>query len=163
MNAEIPQCAAPPCTYTEASRPKEVKALLKFGRDSGWPLRVTLASALDEENSISVTYPIEWEGCRSKVERFLAKFTEAATKDGLQPLPAFGREGVRRLSVMRKEENALRVILYQKGADEIVVQTPEHFGIPWMLLYEPDAEIKLKTSGLKTAEAWPRTIYVCVY
>jgi hypothetical protein len=42
-NAEIPQSAAQPCTYIEATRPKEVKALLKFGRDSNWPLRVTLA------------------------------------------------------------------------------------------------------------------------
>jgi hypothetical protein len=59
MNAETPLCAAPPCTFTEATRPKEVKAMLKFGRDSKWPLRVPLASSLDRENSISVTYPIE--------------------------------------------------------------------------------------------------------
>jgi hypothetical protein len=34
-NADIPLCAAQPCTFTEATRSKEVNALLKFGRDSG--------------------------------------------------------------------------------------------------------------------------------
>jgi hypothetical protein len=147
MNAKIPECAAPSCTFTEASRPKEVKALLNFGRDSDWPLRVTHASSLDGENSISVTYPIEWEGCVSKVERFLAKFSEAAMRDGLQPLPVATREGVSWLSVLRKEDNAIRVILYEKGADEAVVPTPDGTGIPPMLLYGPNVEIKMRCTG----------------
>jgi hypothetical protein len=62
MNSEIPLCAAPPCTFTEAKRPREVKASFKVGRDSEWPLAVTLASSLHGENSISVTYPIELSG-----------------------------------------------------------------------------------------------------
>jgi hypothetical protein len=40
-----------------------VQALLKFGRDSGWPLRIISASALDEETAILVTYASSWEDC----------------------------------------------------------------------------------------------------
>jgi hypothetical protein len=64
-------------------------------------------------------------------------------------------EGGRR----RVEDNTLRVILYEKGADEVVAPTPEDPGIPPMILYGPNAEIKLRCSGLDAAEAWLRTIY----
>jgi hypothetical protein len=58
MKGQIPWNAALPRTFIEATRPKEIKALLKFGRDSHWPLKVTIASAVDEINSISVTCAI---------------------------------------------------------------------------------------------------------
>jgi hypothetical protein len=130
-----------------------------LGRDSDWPLKVTVASALDEEDSISVTYPIEWEGCRSKVEWFPEKFNEAAMRDGLQLLPVSTREGVGWLTVLRKENNAFRVILCEKGAGEIVVSAPEDPGIQPLILYGPNAEIKLRCTGPETDEAWLRILY----
>jgi hypothetical protein len=39
-----PLCATMPPTFIEATREKEIKAMLKFGRDSNWPLSVTFAS-----------------------------------------------------------------------------------------------------------------------
>jgi hypothetical protein len=45
------------------TRPKEIQALLKFGRDSAWPLKITEASALDETTSLSITYDSDWEEC----------------------------------------------------------------------------------------------------
>jgi hypothetical protein len=158
MNAKIPQCAPPPSTFTEATRPKEVKALLKFGRDSDWPLKVRVPSALYGENSISGAYPIEWEGCVSKVEWFLGKSTGAALRGGLRPLPVETREGVGSLSVLQKDDNTFRVILCDKGADEVVVPTPEDPGIPPLILYGPHSEIKLRCSGLEVAEAYLRAL-----
>jgi hypothetical protein len=96
---------------------------------------------LDRENSISITCRIEWEGCVSKVDWLLGKFKEASVRDGLQPLPVESRDGVSWLSVLKKEDNALRVILYEKGAGEVVVPTPEYSGIPSLILYGPNAEI----------------------
>jgi hypothetical protein len=37
--------------------------LLKVGRDSAWPLKITVASALDETTSLSITYDSDWEEC----------------------------------------------------------------------------------------------------
>jgi hypothetical protein len=53
-NGYVPQNAALPRTFVEATRPKEMEAFLKFGTDSNWPLKITVASALDEMNSILV-------------------------------------------------------------------------------------------------------------
>jgi hypothetical protein len=47
------------------------------------------------------------------------------------------------LSVLRKEDNAIRVILYEKGADNVVM-TLEDTGIPPMLLHGPNAEVKMR-------------------
>jgi hypothetical protein len=158
MNANIPQCAAPPCTFTEASRAKEIRALLKSGRDSRWSLTVTVASGLEGKNSISVTYPIDWEGCEA-VEWFLSKFTEATSFDGLQQLPAMTREGVSWLSVLRKENNSFHVVLCEKGMDGVVVSTPEDPGIPPLILYGPTAEIKLRCAGLDVSETIIQILY----
>jgi hypothetical protein len=139
--------------------PKEVKALLKFWRDSECPLRVTVASILEGENSISVTYPIEWEWCEATVAWFLSKFTEAALRDGLQQLPVMAREGVSWLSVLRKENNLLRVVLHEKMMDEVVASTPKDCGIPPLILYGPREEIRLGCAGLDVAEAYLRMLY----
>jgi hypothetical protein len=54
-------CATPIATSIYRSRPKESTAYLKFGGHSNWPLSVTLASALDAEIPLSITYDIDWE------------------------------------------------------------------------------------------------------
>jgi hypothetical protein len=112
-NARIPWNAALPRTFTEATRPKEIKALLKFGRDSDWQLRVTVASALDEVNSISVTYAIGWEDCTSETDWFWNRFMQAARADGMNPLPVESRHGSTWLTVLRKENNAIAVVLHE--------------------------------------------------
>jgi hypothetical protein len=61
-NQHVPWVTAPPRTFIEANRPKKIQAMLRFGRDSGWPLRVTMASVLDEYSSMSATYALEWDG-----------------------------------------------------------------------------------------------------
>jgi hypothetical protein len=49
-------------TFIEATRDVEIRAILKLGRDSNWPLSITLASAIDDKTSLAVTYEINWSG-----------------------------------------------------------------------------------------------------
>jgi hypothetical protein len=136
-----------------------MKALLKFGRDWNWPLRITIASALDEVNSISVTYPINWEECDGSNEWFMSKFGQAPMADGFGPLPVATRDGLSWLAIMRKENNALRVILNEKRADEIFVSMREEEGIPPYLFYGRRAEIKMRCPGLEIVEAYLQALY----
>jgi hypothetical protein len=55
VNSFVPQCAALPRTFIDATTPKEIEAVLKFGRDSYWPLRITIDSSLDGLDSSSRT------------------------------------------------------------------------------------------------------------
>jgi hypothetical protein len=50
-------------TFIEATRPKEIEALMNFGRDSAWPLKITAAPALDAQISLSITYDVNWDDC----------------------------------------------------------------------------------------------------
>jgi hypothetical protein len=84
---KISLCAMAPPTFIEATRPKEIQALLKFGRDSAWPSRATEASAIDEETSLSVTYKVGWEDCDSSIAWVWNQFWKAAIADGItQPM-----------------------------------------------------------------------------
>jgi hypothetical protein len=56
LNPRIPMNSIQPRTFTVATRPKEIGRLLKFGRDSDWPLYISVASTLDGTNSATVTY-----------------------------------------------------------------------------------------------------------
>jgi hypothetical protein len=62
-NPEIPMNSARPRLAVSATRTKEIARLLKFGRDSNWPLSISVASSLDGMNSAVVTYQAEWEDC----------------------------------------------------------------------------------------------------
>jgi hypothetical protein len=94
-SSPIPRNAALPRTFIEATRPKEIKAILKFGRDFDWPLKITVASALNEIDSLAITYQASWEDYSSNTTEWLvAKFLAAAKQDGLGPLPVWEREGL---------------------------------------------------------------------
>jgi hypothetical protein len=51
-----PMCSADPPTSVEATRTREIQALLKFGRDSGWPLKINAAVEIDQQISLSIAY-----------------------------------------------------------------------------------------------------------
>jgi hypothetical protein len=159
MNSHVPQCAALTTTYVEATRPKERKALLEFGRDSSWPRKVTVASALDEINSMSVTYSISWEGCDGSTEWLLSKFDEAAQAGQLTPLSVFARQGLTWTAVLRKENNSFRAVLHEKRVDGIIVCIPEEEEIPLYLFHGPRAEIKMRCLNLPVVEQYLQTLY----
>jgi hypothetical protein len=79
-------------------------------------LRITIASSIDGLNSASATYTVSWEGCDASTEWFWNKFAEAATLDNFGPLPVSSREQFGWMAAVRKENNSIRVILYEKNA-----------------------------------------------
>jgi hypothetical protein len=48
---KVPLCAMQSPTFVEATRQKEIQAILKFGRDSNWPLRITAAAVIAGKES----------------------------------------------------------------------------------------------------------------
>jgi hypothetical protein len=64
-NPVIPRNAAQSPCFTSTTRRKEIERLLKFGRDSNWPLSISVASSLDGLNSATVTCPSPWTDCDS--------------------------------------------------------------------------------------------------
>jgi hypothetical protein len=72
-NADIPRNAVQSPCFTTTTRRKEMERILKFGRDSNWPLSISVASSLDGSNSATVTYPATWDDCDSSNEWFIAQ------------------------------------------------------------------------------------------
>jgi hypothetical protein len=114
---KVPLCAASPPTLIEASRPKEIQALLKFGRDSAPPLKITAASSLDEQTSLSITCGSDWTECDGTIEWVWSKFTATAAADQARVPPAFNRPGTTWELCMRKENNAMHTLVRERLAD----------------------------------------------
>jgi hypothetical protein len=141
-------CAKEIPTFIEATRVKETQALLRFGRDSGWPLRVTFATLASPATSLSITYDIDWDGLQNSEEEEIssawcwAKFMEKVRFENLTAPPAFMRQGVEWKVSVRKENNSIRVFLKEAG-----IWTPEDSdGPPPMILFGPVATLKMRTT-----------------
>jgi hypothetical protein len=91
FNPRIPRNAAQPRTFIGATRPKEIGRILKFGRDSNWPLYISVASTLDATNSISITYQASWDECDASTEWFWNSFVNISAQDNLMDLPVTAR------------------------------------------------------------------------
>jgi hypothetical protein len=59
VGEQVPLFAKEMPTFVETTSLKETQGPLKFGRDSQWPIKMTVASAVDEFTSLSVTYSID--------------------------------------------------------------------------------------------------------
>jgi hypothetical protein len=134
-------------TFIEATREVEIRAMLKLGRHSNWPLSITLASAINETTSLAVTYAtdwswINWEDDEKSVNWCWDKFKEAARIDNLSAPPALQRSDSVWGVDLRKENNAFRIILRENGK-----ATPEEIGEPIMLLFTPRATIKFRSTA----------------
>jgi hypothetical protein len=146
---EPPMCAKEMPTFIEATIVKETQAMLRFGRDSNWPIKITLAARASPATVVSITYDINWEGLETTEEgeistnwgweKFNAKFHE----ESLMAPPALASgQGVWNASV-RKENNSKRIILKEEG-----IWAPEDpDGPPPMILYGPKAVIKIRTTA----------------
>jgi hypothetical protein len=69
----------------------------------------------------------------------------AAIADGITQQPAFQREGVKWDLNVRKENNAIRILVRETAVDGSRPITPEDPGLPVMLLYAPNAVINLRS------------------
>jgi hypothetical protein len=143
----VPRNAIRSLCYTETDRPKEMQRLLKFGRDSAWPLSVSVASTLDSSNSVTVTSSIDYEECDSSRAWFMAKFLAAAQKDQMFGLPALFLPTTTWTLKLRKEDASFRGLLYEYGAS-----TPEYDGCPCYLVYGRRATIKLRCETIEVAD-----------
>jgi hypothetical protein len=122
---KIPLSAMTPPTFIEASRTKEIQALLKFGKDSAWPLRITVATAIYLETSLSV----------------------------------FHRDGVRWDFRVRKEINTIRILMKEYAKDGSRPERPEGPGLPVVLLYAPNAEIRIRSKADYVLAAVEECVY----
>jgi hypothetical protein len=123
-NSYVPRNAVQSPCFTSTTRQKEIERLLKFGRDSNWPVSISVAASLDGLNSATVTYAAEWTDCDSTKEWFIAQWRALALNDQLIGLPAMFRDSATWSLELRKEDNALRGILREDGAS-----TPEDAGV----------------------------------
>jgi hypothetical protein len=158
-NSQIPWNAVLPRTFIEASRPKEIRRPLKFGRGSDWLSKITVASALDDINSISVTRDLEWEGCTGDVDWFWDKFVQLSAAHGLKSALVAYRQGNSWFATLRKENNSIRVALHEKRTDGILIVTPEDPGIPPYLLYGLKATTKTRCASMEIVEQYMLTLY----
>jgi hypothetical protein len=123
LNPRIPMNAAQPRTSVIATRPKEISRLLKFGRDSDWPLYIAVASTLDGTNSATVSYQSSWENCDVSTMWFLNQFAALSGLDNLIGLPVASRQGIPWTASLRKENNSIRVTLHEKTPDGTFMST----------------------------------------
>jgi hypothetical protein len=145
-NPRIPMNAAQPRTSITATRPKEIGRLLKFGRDSDWPLYISLASTLDGTNFATTMW-------------FLSQFATLSAADGLIGLPVGSRQNIPWIVSLRKESNSIRVTLHEKTPAGEFVSTPEEDGIPCFLLYGPRATIKMRCEYVDVANRYLTMMY----
>jgi hypothetical protein len=143
---EPPMCAKEIPTFTEATTVKETQAMLRFGRDSNWPLKITLAARASQATVVSITYEIDWEGLETTDEGDistdwgLTKFRGKYEEESLMAPPALASgQGVWDATV-RKENNSMRIIFKEQG-----IWAPEDpDGPPPMILYGPKAIVKIR-------------------
>jgi hypothetical protein len=64
---KISLCGMKPPTFIQTTRPIETQSLLKFGRDSDWPLRITAATAIDTFTSLSTRHQVGREDCDNSI------------------------------------------------------------------------------------------------
>jgi hypothetical protein len=140
-------CAKEMPTFVEATRVKETRALLRFGRDSNWPLKVTFATMASPKTSLAITYDITWDGLWNSEEESISsdwcwnKFMEKVREENLTAPPAFLRQGAEWRASVRKENNSIRAVLREQG-----LWTPEDpDGPPPMILFGPNAVLKVRT------------------
>jgi hypothetical protein len=140
-------------TFVEATCLKESHALLRFGRDSNWPLKVTFATTASPTSTLAITYDVTWQGIESTEEGEISsdwcwnKFMEKVREENLTAPPAFVRQGVVWRATVRKENNSIRVTPKEDG-----IWTPEDpDGPPPMILFGPVAMLKVRSTLLGDA------------
>jgi hypothetical protein len=76
----------------------------------------------------------------------------------MNPLLVESRQGSTRLTVLREENNSIRVVLHETREHGTLVITPENPGIPPYLFYGPNVEIKMRCANLGIVEAYLQTL-----
>jgi hypothetical protein len=157
---EAIRCAKEIPTYYEAIRGKETNALLRFGHDNQWPLQISMVCAVSNENTIQITYSVNWDGFRIEngvvsPDRCWNKFLAKAREEQMTPAPALTQGGVIWNPSLRKENNTLRATL--KGCQ---VWGPDDEGPITIALFGPEATIKLRTTGANPLDELQAVLHI---
>jgi hypothetical protein len=86
-----PMCAKEMPTFVEASTVKESQAMLRFGRDSQWPVKITVATMASPATMLAITYDVDWEGLTTTEEGEIStdwgwvKFNQKFQEEALTP------------------------------------------------------------------------------
>jgi hypothetical protein len=139
FNSRIPFNSAQPRDFAEITEDREISRIMKFGRNSGWPLLLSCVSSLDGLNSATITYETSLIDCEDNIPWYIAKFNKLMEEDGLVGLPVAARLNVIWKRTCRAEDFKIHVFITELG-----VTTPELDGPPCMIFYAPKATLKLR-------------------
>jgi hypothetical protein len=145
-NPRVPFNAAQPRDFSEITDDKEVSRILKFGRDSGWNMLLSIVSSLDGTNSLTLTYESPLTDCEDDIQWYWQRFGELLASDGPVGLPIYARPGIQLRRSCRIEDHLIHIFLTEQG-----VATPEEDGPPCILLYGPRATFKLRCESIVVA------------
>jgi hypothetical protein len=153
FNPRVPQNSAQPRDFSEITDDKDVSRVLKFGRDNGWNMLVSIVSSLDGTNSLTLSYESPLTDCEDSINWFWQRLGELMANDGLIGLPAYARPGIQLKRSCRIEDHMIHIFLTEQG-----VATPEEDGTPCILLYAPRATFKFRCESIEVAL---RAVTVC--
>jgi hypothetical protein len=152
---EVTYCAYNHPTFSEPSRPKETTSLFEFVRDAMWPVKLSLATYLDEHASLMITYSVDWTGCDCTHDWAWARRAHEASQDQIDKPPAFSRPDTKSAPISRKENNGFHIIFREIMADGSILNIPDDPGIPVIVLFAPRAEIRLRRQSTSIADTLP--------
>jgi hypothetical protein len=134
-----PMCAKEMPTFVEATTVKESQAMLRFGRNSNWPIKITVATMASRATLLAITYDTDWEGLTTTEEGEIStdwgwiKFNQKFREEALMAPPTLMRGDGKWNAFVRKENNSIRIILKEAG-----IWSPEDpDGPPPMILFGP--------------------------
>jgi hypothetical protein len=158
LNAEAFNCrvsfnAAQPRDFSEITDKQEISRILKFGRDSNWPMLLSCVSFLDGLNSATVTYETTLADCEDSSPWYLARFRGLMEADGLIGLPVAACLNVTWNRTCRVEDFKVHIFI-----TELNVSTPGQDGPPCMIFCAPKATLKLRCESFEVA--W-RALTMC--
>jgi hypothetical protein len=145
-NPRVPQNSAQPRDFSEVTDDKDVSRILKFGRDNGWTMLLSVVSSLDGTNALTLSYESPLTDCEDDLNWYWQRFIELMANDGLIGFPIFARPGIQLKRSCRIEDHLIHILLTEQG-----VPTTETDGTPCILLYAPRATFKFRCESIEVA------------
>jgi hypothetical protein len=108
---------------------------------------LSVASTLDQETSLSVTYAADWTDCDGTIDWERAKFTAVAAADQIALPPPFQSQEAKWGFGVKEENNSLHIMVWE----ETNPMTPEDAEPPVVTIFGPNAIIKLRKETLDTS------------
>jgi hypothetical protein len=133
-----------------ASTPKKAEVLVDFAWKSGWPIRQTLALTVrlrtNLEFELSMTYDSPTFAVNPDLELFWGGLWYTIETDGARIPPAILRERTGYEAICQKENQSLHILWRQKLANGTYPKIPEDVGIPPIVVYGQQAELRLRNT-----------------